>query len=706
MSRLNLFIIFLIAVFFFGCSSSKNAIIPQAGSNPGSQSESAYNALPVFVSDYDLNGNPSAGMGIMGLFDLTVTPENASLVSLRQNALTDVLEVVDITNFLQLAPCSDCAVLQSFQLNSDENLVATIGIKHPFATGDSLKPISGRNRADLHVFNIEGILISDNTSVPFPLSGEAIADFRLLNADGYTGYLDDSVDGIFPTDASIHPYITFFDDYSSGNFDPAYPMGFQSVTDPPPSGNLVMAMGCDYNSQDYVFDVDGSVNMIFAIGCTYAVSAAGKQQRFTPEYRIPQHNKKAASEINVNILSNNLTAGNQSSSAELEISVVDISHGVAIGDSLNEMFADSSVGSISVDIPGVMNNLLVINGGTPNSGSGHDPSDPLIYTGTVTNSANGNEGTYPGLIKVVDSYPPGSNANPLLGGKDGIMRVDPLDNPLNGVFAISEFATYQVFEISVAAGGESPVCDLQVSDLLVGQGASISANPGTSYDPDGAIVRYEYDFDYDGTFNPDITQNSGDPDFGDPVNIIMPCNSTGMDITVTVALRVCDDNPSQLCTVCTQDVTVNPKLGSPGDVSVIALNRGEGGAFQTHLTSVDLDWADNPCGVAEFAIERADGYTGTGWTVIDATSTSDYKFQLSGNDWDDDIRLRVIARAVIGGNPASDSDPSEDVFLLFISNAGYEIPGNSWVSVTEYRYNSVFETAFWVSGAGADPGAD
>lgn len=41
------------------------------------------------------------------------------------------------------------------------------------------------------------------------------------------------------------------------------------------------------------------------------------------------------------------------------------------------------------------------------------------------------------------------NESPLLNGMDGIKRVDPLANPLTGLFAISEFATYQTFEVEV-----------------------------------------------------------------------------------------------------------------------------------------------------------------------------------------------------------------------------------------------------------------
>ncbi|MFH1516004.1 MAG: hypothetical protein ABIG42_11160, partial [bacterium] len=283
MERFNIFVSLLVITILFGCSSSDNSVIPGTTPESGNLNTSGYDSLPVFVSDSDSQGNPAEGYGIMGLFELIFSEKDASLVPLRKSALEDVLEVVDITNFLSLAPCTDCVKIASVELDLDGNAVLSIGIRHPFGPGDPLKPPSGQNRADLHVFNVEGIVISNAAGTPFPGLGETTAGSYLKNADGLTGYLDASIDNLFATDATIHPYILHFDDYSAGNFDPLNPFGFESVTNPPPSGNLVMAMGSDYDYQDYVFDLNGmgNVDFIIAVGCTYAVSAASKSQRFS-----------------------------------------------------------------------------------------------------------------------------------------------------------------------------------------------------------------------------------------------------------------------------------------------------------------------------------------------------------------------------------------------------------------------------------------
>lgn len=483
-------LLIVLLVLLTSCSSSpKTNIITPSGEYNTDQPQ-------VGVSDRFPDGSPASGIGSLGIFSLSLNADEitAELTSLRESSLVDVLEVVDITNFLRIAPCFDCAKIESVEIDIDGNLVVSIGIKHPFPAGDILKPVSGRNRGDLHVFNVEGTIVSNLAGTSFPGLGQTIANYNLVNADGLTPYLDSVLEDIYLTDASVHPYILHFDDYTAGNFDVSNPMGFASVTDPPPSGNLVMAMGCDYDYQDYVFNIDGSFDYIYAVGCTYAVSSANKAQRFTPEYRVPQHNKKAASEISVEIITNLLAEGDIASTASIEIHVVDINHGVAVGENINEMFADSSVAGITLEIPGVETGPVIVDISSP-TGTGHDPSDPLVYTATITNTASGVEGVYSGLVKVVDSYSAGLNEVPLLNGMDGIKRVDPLINPLTGLFDISEFATYAMFEIPIAIVNEDPVADLIPIDEEVVLGDTIVWDATASTDPDGTIIQYEWDYD-------------------------------------------------------------------------------------------------------------------------------------------------------------------------------------------------------------------
>ncbi len=517
-------------VFFAGCSSQTNPVTPD---------DSVLSGQPlVGVSDRFPDDSPASGTGALGVFNLHVNADeiSAELTPLRKNSLTDALEIVDISNFLAMAPCTNCVKISSISIDADGNIVVSIGIKHPFPAGEPLKPITGKNRGDLHVFNIEGTIVSNATGTSFPGLGKAIAGFTLVNADGYTPYLDTALDEIYPTDASLHPYILHFDDYTIGNFDALNPMGFDSVTDPPPSGNLVMAMGCDYDYQDYVFNIDGIFDFIYAVGCTYAVSSAKLSERFSPEYRVPQHLKKAASEVSVEIISNDLAEGDINSTAEIEIHVVDISHGVDVGSNLDEMFADSSVGGITIEIPDVETSPVIVDVSSP-TGTGHDPSDPLVFAATITNTADCIEATYTGLVKVLDFYSPGLNQLPLLNGMDGIKRVDPIENPLMGLFDITEFATYAIFEIPVETDNEPPVAILipTPDPATIPLNFTVDFDGTTSYDTDGAITLYEFDFDWDSdpaNFTADESNDTG-------LATSLPYTVMG---TFTAGLRVTDNH--------------------------------------------------------------------------------------------------------------------------------------------------------------------
>ena len=487
-------IIIILSAISLGCSGI-NPLTPTEQPDKNAISR-PYESLPIAVTDWNPDGSPSGGQGFLGLFSVDIDPANmkGELTPLRSSALTDVLEVVDITNFLTLAPCVNCAKLMGMGLDASGNLVLRIGVKHPFPAGDPFKPITGRNRADIQVFNVEGIILADDgNSMEFPGLTQTIENFQLVNADGYTGYLDSQIDAIFPTTATIHPYILHFDDYSQGNFDPSNAMGFESVTDPPPTGNLIMAMGCDYDVKDYVLGKVGTnFHFAYAVGCTYGVSCEGKSQRFQPEYRIPQHLKKAASEVHVNITRNELMAGDPSSEADIEIDVVDKSHGVAIGDARDQMHAQSDVASIIVDIPGILSSTADVSL-TPIGGTGHDPSDPLAYVVTIENELSASEGSYLGLVKVADSYPVGNNSSVSLQEKDGIKRVGPIDNPLIGLFDMTEFATYQVFSIDISLGNSPPVVD-----PVTGCARVIAGHPFeykvTAYDPNtGQTLTYRWD---------------------------------------------------------------------------------------------------------------------------------------------------------------------------------------------------------------------
>lgn len=96
--RCIFFIAILLSLLVCGCSSSSNNSLQ----NPVTPALCKSESMPVGVSDRFPDGSPASGFGVMGIYNLTLNPENmtAELTSLRTGALTDTLEVVDITNFL------------------------------------------------------------------------------------------------------------------------------------------------------------------------------------------------------------------------------------------------------------------------------------------------------------------------------------------------------------------------------------------------------------------------------------------------------------------------------------------------------------------------------------------------------------------------------------------------------------------------------
>ncbi|MEO7994415.1 MAG: PQQ-binding-like beta-propeller repeat protein, partial [bacterium] len=296
-----------------------------------------------------------------------------------------------------------------------------------------------------------------DSATSFAGTGASVVNNRLTNASGFSAELDAVLDPIFPTAATAHPYVLHFADYGAGNYDPATPTGFTTVTTPPPSGHLVMAMGAPYDFREYQLSLSGApVEFAFAVACSYGLSVTNRLQRFSPEYRLPQYNKKAASEIETSVPVNALAAGILKSSATLRIDVVDPSHNIAVGPGLDQMLSDSSVSTVTIDCPGVLSSPITLLGSGAIPGSGHDPLDPLRFETLIMNETTAPEGSYPGLVRVLDSYTPGQNTAPLLAGNDGLGRVPPGASPLDGLTGITQFATYQTFTLVVGPAGSTP----------------------------------------------------------------------------------------------------------------------------------------------------------------------------------------------------------------------------------------------------------
>jgi hypothetical protein len=531
--KLKFLSIFALLIALIGCSSGTSPIEPI---KPSSEPVTVIESLPVGIAD------STSGSGALGIFDVHIDARTLTgeMVPVRTAQSSDVLEIVDITKFMTYAPCNDCVNMKSIALDYAGNLILSIGIKHPFPAADATLPASKSNRADLHVFNVEGTIFGDSgSSFSFPSTGEVVDSFLLLNADGYSKYLDPIIDPTYPTAATIHPYILHFNDYSSGNFDPANTMGFASVTDPPPSGNLVMPMGSSYDYKNYKFSypAGGTLNFKYVVGCSFGISTDSISNSLNPVYRVPQFNKKAASELSAKISSWNYIAGDTASTVTIKVTPVDVNQGVAVGTALDQMAHDSSIARIVIEVPGFLSTPI-------------DIANPTTNEFVLTNTAGGSLVSYPALVKVIDSYPVGANESPLLTGKDGLGQVPAgAESTFDSLFAISEFATYYAFILREPGAAPACVISTTPTDLNIEQGTKIDFDATDSTD-DGDIITYEWDFEYDGS---NFTIEA------EGATVSWYICEPG---THTVALRLSDNDYNE--SICTAVVTVTANTGPIG----------------------------------------------------------------------------------------------------------------------------------------------
>jgi len=483
-------ILWLILIFIIGCSGERFGTIIPENHQPIQSSE----VLPFIVSE---DRDTITGEGVWGLYQGYIDFEKleGELVPIRSlgNGSTDSIEV-DITAFLRESPCTDCAKIMGLAVDGSGNPIAVIGIKHPFPAGDPTKPATAVNRLDLHLFNVRGFIISDGYAEKkiFGATGKTIGGFTLLSADGLSGEFDTYWDNYYLTESNLHPYVLHYDDYSIGNFDPTNPNGFTDKVNP--SGNLVMKMGSDYDQQNYVFKFEytGSTRLDFfyAVTASYGISAVGKKQRLDPTYRIPQFNSKAASEVRVaEVDDSQLLSGDAGSKCYVTLEVMDINHGVSVGEGIDQMSADSSVIKIDVEIPGVTNPIWSTTAPADFYISGDGRNEPLVYNLQVTNDAAADVGTYTGIVKVVDAFIGNGN----LPG-NAVYMVPPDQDPTQAFFSVAEWATYTTFDVVVhqACGPISgsitnpnqPSITINDDDTVgfSGQGSSANGgNPITQY---------------------------------------------------------------------------------------------------------------------------------------------------------------------------------------------------------------------------------
>ncbi|MBU1023210.1 hypothetical protein KKB99_02890, partial [bacterium] len=362
----------LLVTMVTACSSGGGPLTPDEPGGTGFSSQ-----LPFYVSP-SLEGSKVA-TGALGAYQVIIDNKTLSydLVPLRQSSFVPSEFETDITVALTSSFCKDCFIIQNVGLNADENIVLTVGTKHPFVQLTQL-PAPKPQRPDLHVFDVQGIAIVEG-STSFPRSSITLNPDFIKNADGYTTVFDaemDALGGAFTTAANAHPFkILSLGDYVNpgddiGNYDPASLNGY-----PNPSGILnptgfnVMKCGSDYFSTDYEIKSAGATtSFILMITCSFGQSARGLgtdlQHRDSPIYLLPAFSKPEAWLVDVEVENNDLADNDNTSSADVVVRIADWQDAYGLTPAnpafdpavdqvtaRNTLIMNSGIDNIEVDIP-------------------------------------------------------------------------------------------------------------------------------------------------------------------------------------------------------------------------------------------------------------------------------------------------------------------------------------------------------------------
>jgi len=419
MRYLCIFITMMIFIMLFaaGCSRDANPLVPL-------QNQADSDLMPVVRYD-----NISA-TGLFGVYCLSISPDFASteLVPMRNSAIGESY-IVSGAGFFTVSPCVDCLKIKSIALDENGNAVLEFKVKHPFEKGDPLKPPTAVNRLDLDVFDL-ALVIKPIEITPDIYTQTDISAYTgiMKNADGFTCELSDVVD-----DDVVMPYKICYEDENNNRFE----------------------MGTDYQLFDVILS-PGS-GLLFDVYLTMGYGASAKKpERLVPTYYVPEFNRKAAWKVEVIPPEgdNPPEIGNTWDDVEttveytVTVDIYDWNHGAVIAtdfpdsDNTNHIYAQSDVGAVTVEIPG-MTSSIVAASTTDTETNGWD--DPLTYTAEIANENALLPGLYTGLVKVTDSRIPGYV---ITGGETDTLVHSP-DGINLAWHKLVEFATYQTFTATV-----------------------------------------------------------------------------------------------------------------------------------------------------------------------------------------------------------------------------------------------------------------
>jgi len=287
----------------------------------------------------------STGESAFARFDMLLNPDKPelSITPIRRSADIGDSSDLEIDQYLQSDPCSDCLKVSGIGMDEEGRVFMDVGIKHPFDESSQ--------RLDLNAYDIRAIIIVQGDRI-FPqtiINGQSVlGHFHFLaNADGWTNHFDDGVNGQYP--GNLNPFIEFFTED-----DPTWDGIGDEIE------NHVMAVGADYDFKRLIFDIPSGEDYQFqlVVGASYGQSAKKSVtegepgSRTNPMYFLPEFNRKEA--YSVVMIADELNFG-ANPEVVVDIEIKDWQAGAHVGqvypEDLNDLTGPSGINIISLEIP-------------------------------------------------------------------------------------------------------------------------------------------------------------------------------------------------------------------------------------------------------------------------------------------------------------------------------------------------------------------
>ncbi|MFH1513842.1 MAG: sialidase family protein [bacterium] len=325
------FVLFF-ALLVSGCSRSRTPTVPE--------NKTLNDTAKISRASLGLSGE-----SVFGKFDIVIQPEipDAIITPIRRSADIGESWDLEIDQYLQSDPCTDCLHIGNLGLDELNRIVMDVGIKHPFDKSSS--------RLDLDAFDVRAIIVVQGNEIfPNTLIGDQVVfgQFKLLaNADGFTNHCDDGPGGGYP--GNLNPYIDFFTED-----DPSWDGTGEEIE------NHRMAVGADFDYKRLVFDIPFGGNFPFrlVVGASYGQSAkkiipeGEPGSRSNPQYYIPEFNRKEAYSVAMNTDELNFGA---TPTMVVDLEILDWQAGARVASSylenLDEISTSSDIASLSLEIP-------------------------------------------------------------------------------------------------------------------------------------------------------------------------------------------------------------------------------------------------------------------------------------------------------------------------------------------------------------------